>query len=288
MEMKKILFLGGANFQTNIILKAKKMGYFTICLDNKRENPGHKIANKSYLISTLDKNNIYEIAKKENISGIISHGSDVSLRSLAFIAESLGIHGPSQHVVDVLTNKSKFKKFLKSHFIQKQNFIKYNKSNFKSKLDKINKFILTNKIVYFKPEDSSGGKGISKVDKIDQVNDAIAASLKDSLKGEGLVEQTFKNIKTQLCGDGFILDGQIKFIGFGEGLFLSSRFTPYAEVFPTKIKNKFLEKIKFSIEEVFKLLNYRNGPFNIDIIILNDGSFKILELTPRCGGNYLM
>ena len=45
--MKKILFLGGDNFQTNIILKAKKMGYFTICLDNKRENPGHKIANKS-------------------------------------------------------------------------------------------------------------------------------------------------------------------------------------------------------------------------------------------------
>ena len=83
MQLEKILFLGGAPFQVPIIKKANEMRFTTICVDNRKNNPGYKIAKKSYIESTINKLEILEIAKTEQISGIISYGSDVALKTQA-------------------------------------------------------------------------------------------------------------------------------------------------------------------------------------------------------------
>ena len=105
MQLGKILFLGGAPFQVPIIKKANEMRFTTICVDNRKNNPGHKIAKKSYIESTINKLEILEIAKTEQISGIISYGSDVALKTQAFVCKNLGLFGPTIESVNILTNK---------------------------------------------------------------------------------------------------------------------------------------------------------------------------------------
>ena len=67
--MKKLLFLGGSDIQVPGIKFIKSLGYYVITCDYLPENPGHKISDKYYNVSTTDLDGILEIAKKESEKG---------------------------------------------------------------------------------------------------------------------------------------------------------------------------------------------------------------------------
>lgn len=74
--MKKILLLGGPAQQIVAIETAKKLGYDTVLCDYLTDNPGQHHADKFYLVSTTDKEAVLEVAKQENIDGILAYASD--------------------------------------------------------------------------------------------------------------------------------------------------------------------------------------------------------------------
>ena len=113
--MKKILFLGGAYFQCPIIKKAIEFGYFTICMDNVECNPGHKIANKSINISTTKKKLVLRAAKENKVDAIISYGTDIAIRSQAYVCNKLRLKGPSLETANILTRKHKFRRLLQNN-----------------------------------------------------------------------------------------------------------------------------------------------------------------------------
>ena len=110
--MKKILLLGGSAQQVIAIETAKKLGYYTIVCDFLEDNPGQFVADKFYLVSTTDKDKILDVAKKENIDGILAYASDPAAPTAAFVAEKLRLPGNPYNSVDILCNKDKFRKFL--------------------------------------------------------------------------------------------------------------------------------------------------------------------------------
>jgi len=116
---KKILFLGAACFQIPSIKYALSKGYYTITCDNRKENPGHKIADKSYFVSTIDREAVLKIAKDEKIDGILSFASDVSTPTAAFVSKTLGLPGNPIETIRILTDKEAFRKFLNKSGIQK-------------------------------------------------------------------------------------------------------------------------------------------------------------------------
>lgn len=75
MKKKKLLLLGGSKAQLIAIKKAKELGYYTVVCDYLEDNPGQFIADRFYLASTTDKEKILEIARKENIDGIVTYNS---------------------------------------------------------------------------------------------------------------------------------------------------------------------------------------------------------------------
>ena len=76
--MKKLLILGGARAQIPAILRAKELGYYTITCDYLPENPGHFYSDKYVNISTIDKIEVLEFARKEKVDGVIAYASDPS------------------------------------------------------------------------------------------------------------------------------------------------------------------------------------------------------------------
>ena len=113
--MKKILLLGGSAQQIVAIETAKKLGYYTILCDFLEDNPGQYVADTFYLISTTDKEAVLEIAKNENIDGILAYASDPAAPTAAYVAEKLGLPGSPFESVEILCNKDKFRKFLKEN-----------------------------------------------------------------------------------------------------------------------------------------------------------------------------
>ena len=70
------MILGAGKFQVPIIRLAKRMGFETIVVSIGGSYPGLLVADKSYEVDVRDKETILKIAKKEEISGIVTDQTD--------------------------------------------------------------------------------------------------------------------------------------------------------------------------------------------------------------------
>src|SRR5690349_13901487 len=110
--MKKLLILGGADIQVSAIKKAKEMGHFVITADYLPNNPGHAYSDEYYNVSTTDKESILELSKNLGIDGILAYASDPAAPTAAFVAEKLNLPTNPFEVVQIMSRKDLFRKFL--------------------------------------------------------------------------------------------------------------------------------------------------------------------------------
>ena len=87
--MKKILLLGGSEQQIVAIKTAKRLGYYTVLCDYLLDNPGQYEADKFYLVSTTDKEEVLKVAVDECIDGVLAYASDPAAPTAAYVAEKL-------------------------------------------------------------------------------------------------------------------------------------------------------------------------------------------------------
>ena len=90
--MKKILILGAANDQLLLISKSKELGYYVIVCDRTTTNPGLKYVDKHYQVDYMDREVVLQIAKVEEVDGIISN-SEVVMQNVAYVFEEFGLRG---------------------------------------------------------------------------------------------------------------------------------------------------------------------------------------------------
>ena len=284
--MKTILFLGAAHFQLSAIRYAINKNYRVYTCDNQPKNPGHKLAHKSFNISTTNVDEILKKLKHEQIDGIITSGSDISALTVSKVAEKLNLPCNPSSVINIMTNKSLFRNFLEKNNFQKNKYICLNKKN----TNKIKELISFDKGPWImKPNDSSGSKGIFLLNSFKDINLKIEQSMAFSMSKLLIIEKFQQKKGPQICGDGFFKEGNIQYIAFGDGWYYSDNecFAPYAETFPSSLSKKNLIKLKNTIEKILQRIGFIEGAFNHDSLILEDDTPFILEIGPRSGGNYI-
>jgi biotin carboxylase len=62
---------------------------------------------------------------------------------------------------------------------------------------------------------------------------------------------------------------------------------PFAETFPSTHSENALDRLKQKVESILSAVGYHKGPFNLDAFITADGEPFIIEIGPRCGGNFI-
>jgi biotin carboxylase len=284
--MKKVLFLGAATFQIDPIQYALEQGYYVITCDYLQENPGHKLAHKSFNVSTIDREGILSVAQDENIDGIITYGSDVSAPTAAYVAEKLGLPGNPLNTVEMLTNKGKFRSFLNTTGLQPL----VHKCFGQNELNEIQDYLANLDLpVVIKPVDSAGSKGVSILDDLKQATADVHYAFENSFSKEILIEQYVQKMGRQVCGDGFVVDGEVVFIEFGDGHFYDDReyMAPYAESFPGTHTPAHLEKTRDKLQAILRASGFLRGAFNLDVLITESGEPFVIEIGPRSGGNFI-
>jgi hypothetical protein len=109
--MPRLLVLGGSNSQLNAILRAREKGHTVIVTDYLDDAPGKKFSSFSEMISTFAAEGCLEVARKHEIDGVLTLGTDQPVLTCARIAQELGI--PS--FLDVETARSvTYKKVMKT------------------------------------------------------------------------------------------------------------------------------------------------------------------------------
>lgn len=280
---KKLLFLGGAEFQVPAISCAKKKGYIVITADNNPKNPGHLISDFYENVSTTDHQNILAIAKKYNVDGVMTYASDVATTAVAYVAEQLRLPGSSLHATSVLQRKDLFRQ------LQKKLGLPYPNFSAVSSLEELKQvFSGFCKRVIIKPADSSGSKGQSTVDSFDQLEAAFAHARSFSRCGLVIVEEYLPSDFLEIVGDALILNGKLAFRHYGHNFFHKNRLNnvPCGEMFPGFFNEDTENEIDAQLEKIINDLKIKNAFVNFDSIV-SGGKFYFFEMGLRNGGNYL-
>lgn len=285
--MKKILLLGGSAQQVVAVETSKKLGYFTVLCDYLPDNPGQYAADKFYLVSTTDKEAVLAVAKKENIDGILAYASDPAAPTAAYVAEQMGLPGSPYESVNILCNKDLFRKFLKENgfctpvakgYMDAASALKDIKENFF-------KFP-----VIVKPVDSSGSKGVSRIDSVHEAEKKLEYAMSFSRGKRVIVEEFVEKFGYQIAGDGLSVDGKLVFRYFANDHFnpkCANPFVPISASFPYNMPANVQEKVHNEIQRLLTALNMKTTTYNFDIRIDKDYNVYLMEVAPRDGGNYI-
>ena len=283
--MKKIVLLGGSTQQIPAIEYANKQGYYTVLCDYLPDNPGQHYADKFYCVSTTDKNAILEVAQKEKVDGIVAYASDPAAPTAAYVAEQLGLPTNPYASVEILAYKDMFRDFLRKNDFN----CPYSRSfaSFEEAQDSICDFGFP---VMVKPVDSSGSKGVTKIESAVELKTAFETAMSYS-RGKRVIIEEFiaMDHDFMIGGDCFVLDGQVAFWGLlncHRDLSVDP-LVPVGKSHPVQISEARKREVKKELQRLVELLDIRFGAFNIEVMIDNRDKVYLIEMGPRNGGNMI-
>lgn len=284
--MKKLMILGGSRYALPVIEAAKKLGVYTITADYLPDNIAHKYSDEYVNVSIIDKESTLGVARKLNIDGIMSFGCDPGVVTAAYVAEKMGLPnvGPYESVC-ILQNKGKFRQFLTEH-----GFTVPTAKGYKNVEEALNDVGMFHWPVIVKPTDSAGSKGVTRVNKPDELKKSIEYALSYSRSNEFIIEDFITQHGFSSDTDSFSVDGELKFVSFNCQRFDANAINPYtpaAYSWPSSMSTEHQEELKNEIQRLIKLLGMRTAVYNIETREGTDGKAYIMEVSPRGGGNRL-
>lgn len=283
--MKKILLLGGSAQQLVAIETAKRLGYYTILCDYLPDNPGQFKADKFYQISTTDKEAVLDIAKKENVDGVLAYASDPAAPTAAYVAQELGLPGNPYESVEILCNKDRFRKFLSDNGFNTPLAMSY--ESVESVINDTSAFTLP---VIVKPVDSSGSKGATVLHSWEDLDDAARFAFSFSRCHRVIVEEYIEKKHPYLIGgDIFVLNGKIILWGLLNCHRDSSvnPLVPVGKSYPPDLSDPDLNNVKNVLQRMITDLGMKFGAMNVELITDKEGKVFMIDVGPRNGGNMI-
>ena len=284
---KKVLLLGGSHFQVPSVKTAKQLGYYVITCDYLPNNPGHKYADEYHNVSTTDKEAVLKLAKELKIDGIVCYASDPAAPTAAYVAEKMGFPTSPYKSVEILSNKDKFRAFLTENHFNTPLARGYAYEEINIMLAEIKDFHFP---IMVKPVDSSGSKGVKKINSADELRAAVEAAIVYSKCKRFIIEECVETYGYQIAGDGFSVNGELVFRCFANEHFDSSGINPYVpigESWPYNMPKYIHEKLHAEIQRVLTLLNMKTQAYNFDARIDENENVYLMEIGPRNGGNLI-
>ena len=283
--MKKILLLGGSAQQIVAIKTAQKLGYYTVLCDYLPDNPGQYEADKFYLVSTTDKDAVLEVARNEQVDGVLAYASDPAAPTAAYIAEKLGLSGAPYHSVETLCNKDQFRKFLIEN-----GFSTPKAKGYASAEDALKEKENFEFPIIIKPVDSSGSKGATVLQTEDGLKNALDFAMSFSRCHRIIVEHFIEKKHPYLIGgDVFIENGKIVLWG----LLNCHRdncvnpLVPVGKSYPLQLEDEDIQHVKETLSSMVEKLRISNGSMNVELVVDKSNRVWPIDVGPRSGGNMI-
>ncbi len=286
MEQKKLMLLGGLRYLKPVIDAAHKQGYYVITADYLPNNIAHKWSDEYCNVSIIDKEAVLREAQRLQIDGIMSFACDPGVVAASYVQNKMGLpsFGPFESV-EILQNKDKFRAFL-----SKNGFNVPQAKGFDSVEAAMEEIYWYPWPVIVKPTDAAGSKGVTRVDKAEDLKPALEYAMEHSISGHIIVEEYIDKQGCSSDTDSFSEDGKLKFVSFCAQRFdaeATNPYTPAAYSWPSTFTKKQEEYLTSEIQRLITLLNLKTCVYNIEVRVAPNGKPYIMELTPRGGGNRL-
>ena len=285
MRQKKLMLLGGLRYLLPVIEAAHKLGIYVITCDYLPDNIAHKYSDEYRNVSIVDKEAVLAVARELQIDGIMSFAVDPGVVTAAYVQEQMGLPGNPYESVCILQNKDRFRNFL-----TKNGFNVPKAKGFSSVEEAMAETYWYPWPVIVKPTDSAGSKGVTRVDRQEDLEAALKVALEHSLSGRVIVEEFIEKQGCSSDSDCFSVDGQLKFVSFSAQRFdedAPNPYTPSAYSWPSTFTKEQEAELTSEIQRLLTLLGMRTSIYNIETRVGVNGKPYIMEVSPRGGGNRL-
>lgn len=277
--MKKLAIIGASYLQEPIVKKAKQMGIYTICFAWADGATCAEICDKFYDISIIEKEQILEICKKEQIDGITTIASDTATLTVNYVASRMGLISNPDEYSEICTNKFKMRQCFMDADVPSPKFTlvddegKYSIKGFRFPL-------------IVKPTDRSGSRGVEKVLDPVQLESAIKRARKDSFEGKAIIEEFVTGREISVEG--------ISFEGNHTILQITDKVTTGAPFFvelghhqPSSLSDEIKDKVKQIVLNALDALHIQYGASHSELKIDEDGNIRVIEIGARMGGDFI-
>ena len=280
------MLLGGLRYLKPVIEAAHKQGYYVITADYLPNNIAHQWSDEYCNVSIIDKEAVLREAQWLRIDGIMSFACDPGVVAASYVQNKMGLpsFGPFESV-EILQNKDKFRAFL-----AKNGFNVPQAKGFDSVEAALEEIYWYSWPVIVKPTDAAGSKGVTRVDKPEDLKPALEYAMKHSISGHIIVEEFIDKQGCSSDTDSMSIDGKLVFTSFNAQRFdveATNPFTPAAYSWPSTFTKEQEEELTSEIQRLITLLHLKTVVYNIEVRVASNGKPYIMELTPRGGGNRL-
>lgn len=276
---KKLAIIGASYLQLPLVKKAKEMGVESICFAWEEGAVCKNVCDRFYPVSTVDKEEILRICRKIEIDGITTIASDVAVLTVNYVAEQMGLIGNPDKYSQTATNK----------YLMRQCFMENGVPSPKFCLTDGTIPEIANTFRYpviVKPTDRSGSRGVEKVEKPEDLQEAITRACKESFQKKAVIEEFVEGREISV--------ESISFEGKHYRLQITDKVTTEAPFFvelehhqPSTLPDEIKERVKAIVLNALDALHIRHGASHAELKITEDGDIRVIEIGARMGGDFI-
>ena len=268
---KTLLSVGAGFGQLPAIEKAIELGLNVIVIDKNPNAIGMTMVEKSFPVDIVDETAVLELAKKHNINGIMTMQTDLPIPTIGLVNDKLNLKGVSYQCAIDCSHKTQTRIKLKEQGVEQPEFEIVNTHALAIKAAEKIGFPAIVKAV-----DSSGSRGVTKVEGSQEVLEAFNEALKYSRQKNVLVEEFIDGI--EIGAQAFSVNGKcVKVLLHNDTLAEGNFMVPTGHSFPTFIEGDQLVYAERTIKECVEALAINEGPSKNDLIFdKKDGKAKII------------
>lgn len=280
-DARSFMVVGAGLGQVPAIQSAKQMGLRVVVVDRNPDAPGMTLADRAEPIDIVSTQEIVALAEAESIAGVMTMQSDLPVVAVAAVVDKLGIPGLSRQAAHWCTNKIAMRERLAECSIPQPRF-----AVARSEAEAQGIVRSIGLPVVIKSPESSGSRGVSIVREQSNIEQAFDAAMRFSPKGEVLVEEFVAGLELGAqtlsvggsCQMVLIHDDQMDEI---------ARVVPVGHSYPALISSGLKTSIDWVTRGAVNALGLTDGPANVDLIVDESGSPRVIEVGARIGATCL-
>lgn len=279
-KVNKLLILGAGVYQVPLIKAAKRRNLEVHVVSPIGNYPGINICDVHVNIDTTDYESVLKYCVDNAISGITTSGTDVAVKSIGYVVDKLGLTGPSFASAKCTTNKVEMKQALSKSNIPTAKF-----EIFRSQ-DELESVVRDFSFpVMVKAVDTSGSRGIVKVETVNDLLPAFNNAKRESKDDRIIVEEFLDGI--EFGAQVVVVDNEVlDVIIHGDIVTSPPVCVPIGHYLPYEIENDLHSKTVELAKDTIRALGVNSAICNFDLMLVNDKPY-IIEVGSRMGATCL-
>lgn len=277
MKPRPFLVLAGGTYQLPLIHAVKRRGMPVVLFDGSDQAPGFRFADEGMVVDIADPDAVVEAARRVDPAAIAAIVSEVSVRSVAAAASALGLPGISPETADACTDKLVMRTRFAAAGLPCPPFVGVARGE-----DPLGPAESIGFPLVIKPVDSSGSRGVRRVETLAEVVEAVELAWAQSRQRRAILEGFMDGVECTV--ETFTVNGQTEILGvsdkvrlpFPNCVSINLTYPPYFDAATrTAVGNAAIAALQAA--------GLENGPGHTEVMLTADGPV-IVEIAARGGG----